>query len=255
MKEADRANRRPASFLYHALWQALDVLFPPTCPGCQQIGVRWCETCQGQIQRVTAPLCPRCGEPQTAVQTCQKCLQQVPAFEQLRSFAFFEGPLREAMHQLKYQNNVGVGEALSKHLIALYNELEWEIDLVSAVPLSKARLQERGYNQSGLLAKPFAYAIQKLYQPNAIQRMRETRSQVGLSIQERHTNVQDAFWGNTQLVKGKTILIIDDVTTTGATINACAQALAGAGAAAVYGLTLARAGLHTHTAAPPDRTA
>jgi ComF family protein len=159
----------------------------------------------------------------------------------------FDGPLRAALRRLKYERDIGLGEPLSKHLIELYNQVKWDIDLVVPTPLSAHRAKERGYNQSAALARPFASAIQKSYQPTALRRTRETRSQVGLSALERRKNVEDSFIARRELVVGKTVLIIDDVMTTGSTINACSQALRMAGASSVYGLTLARAALHTHT--------
>ncbi len=236
---------RPAYFLYHTLWCALDWLFPPTCGGCSLPGTRWCEDCQKQVVRVQGRICPCCGDPLTENASwsgpCRNCLNYPPAFLALRSFGIFDGHLREALHQLKYQRDMGLGEALSKHLIEIYNEVKWDVNLVVPVPLSQQRLKERGYNQSGLLGRPFAYAIQKAYQPDVLQRTRDTCSQVGLSAFDRHQNVNGAFQARADKVNGKAVLVIDDVTTTGSTINACAQALYAAGASAVYGLTLARA--------------
>ncbi len=243
MKLAGQA--RPAYFLYHYLWYTLDWLFPPTCGGCKRTGLRWCEACQQQVIRITGPVCTRCGDPldgQADVPLlCPNCQDHPPEYQAVRSFAAFGGPLREAMHRLKYQRDIGIGEALSKHLIELYNELKWGIDLVTPVPLSAKRARERGYNQSGLLARPLAYAVQKPYQPSILMRSRDTRSQVGLGANERRQNVEGAFTASTAQVKEKVVLVIDDVMTTGSTINACTQALLRAGASAVYGLTLARA--------------
>jgi competence protein ComFC len=247
-------QERPAYFLYHSFWCILDWLFPPTCGGCKQPFQRWCTTCQMGITRITGPICACCGDPLTIspsthdphgnmpyITLCRDCQAHPPEYQAMRSFGVFGGPLREAMHRLKYQRDVGLGEPLSKHLVELYNELKWDIDLVSPVPLSAKRARERGYNQSGLLARPFAYAVDLPYQPGALQRNRETHSQVGLSANERQQNVQGAFTAKVDKVKGKVVLVIDDVMTTGSTISACAQALRKAGASAVYGLTLARA--------------
>jgi competence protein ComFC len=247
MKMAGQAS--PAFFLYHSLWRALDWLFPPSCGGCSQPGFRWCSACQQQIQRITEPICARCGDPladqslaaQPAAQLCYDCQAHLPMYQSLRSYGVFSGPLREALHRLKYQRDIGIGESLSKHLIELYNELKWDIDLVVPVPLGQKRARERGYNQSGLLAWPLACAIQKPYQPDALQRSRNTRSQVGLSAIERRENVDGAFTAHGDNVRGKVVLVIDDVMTTGSTISACAQALRTAGASFVYALTLARA--------------
>ena len=116
----------------------------------------------------------------------------------------------------------------------------WMIDLVSPVPLGVARLKERGYNQAALLARPIALALTLTYKPNAVRRIRETRTQVGLALDQRRANVEGAFSSNSAIVSGKNLLIVDDVTTSGATLDACADALIGCGANQVYALTFAR---------------
>lgn len=108
------------------------------------------------------------------------------------------------------------------------------------VPLGKQRLRERGYNQAALLAQPLAHELQLTYNPHILIRVKETKSQVELSFEERQDNVKDAFRANHPEIKGKQILIVDDVATSGATMNACADALMRAGAEAVIGLALAR---------------
>jgi competence protein ComFC len=234
-------QKRPAYFLYQSLWTALDWVFPPTCGGCEKVGQRWCSDCQQKIERIQGTICACCGEPSNSSEVCRSCKGHPVHFSALRSFGIFSGPLREALHTLKYQHNIGIGESLSKHLIEIYNDLNWDVDLVAPVPLGKQRLKERGYNQSSLLGIPFAYAIQKPYRADILQKARETLSQVSLSRSERRQNVAGAFKANERQVRGKVILVIDDVTTTGSTISACAQALCEAGASAVLGLTLARA--------------
>jgi ComF family protein len=134
-----------------------------------------------------------------------------------------------------------MGEVLSLVLIQRLDEFGWPVDLVVPVPLSVGRQRERGYNQSAFLAYPVALAHGIRYSSRALQRMRETVSQVSLSADERHRNVSGAFSANPDAVAGKRVLVVDDVATTGATIGSCAEALMSAGAQAVYGLTLARA--------------
>ena len=102
-------------------------------------------------------------------------------------------------------------------------------------------MQERGYNQVGMVARPMAVLTGWQYAPGALIRARETKSQVGLSPVERQENMQDAFRSDTHLVAGRTVLLLDDVVTTGATLKACADALLSSGARAVYALTIARA--------------
>jgi ComF family protein len=145
------------------------------------------------------------------------------------------------MHQLKYKKDVAMGDVLALPLIDLLRGLDWPVDLITPVPLSRQRMRERGYNQAGLLARPVALALDIAYRPQALVRARDTESQVGMNARQRRANLQGAFVATEKLARGKRVLVIDDVTTTGATIEACSLALANAGCAEVYGLTLARA--------------
>jgi ComF family protein len=130
---------------------------------------------------------------------------------------------------------------LAGPLISLLGGLHWAVDLVAPVPLSAARQAERGYNQAALLARPLALAVGLSYQSQALRKIRETPSQVGLSADQRRDNVQDAFQAAPGIVRDKSVLVIDDVITSGATFEACVQALFDGGANRVYGLSLARA--------------
>ena len=140
---------------------------------------------------------------------------------------------------------MGLAEELGCMLVEKFNhELRWEVDVVTAIPLSRERHFERGYNQVYLFARPFAWAIHKPFAPNFVQRKRNTSSQVGLSRRERQKNICNAFQGQPE-VAGLRILILDDVTTTGATIMECARALRAQGAKEVFGLTLAKTPCHS----------
>ncbi len=232
---------RPRDYqLYRLLWSAVDWLYPPHCAGCGRAGTRWCSDCQGRCERTGRNVCPVCGDLSGKGRVCPSCQVAPPHYLALRSWGIFAGPLRDALHQLKYNKDIGIGEALSVHLIELLGELNWPVEMVIPVPLSAQRLRERGYNQSGLLAKPLALAASLPYKPNALWRNRDTRSQVGLNERERLQNMLGAFNAEAGEVKNKAVLLVDDVATTGATESSCAQALMNAGAAAVYGLTLAR---------------
>lgn len=232
---------RPAYLAYRFFWSGLDWLFPPDCVGCGKRGYRWCPDCQGSACTLPSSVCPVCGEPGNSSHPCNRCRQNRPAFQALRSCGEYGGSLREALHQLKYRRNIPLGESLSRAMINKLDTLEWRIELVVPVPLGQARLKERGYNQAALLAFPIALAIGVGYSTTAVWRARETRSQVDLNLNERMKNVAGAFAAARKEVSGKRVLIIDDVATTGSTISACADALIQTGASAVFGLTLARA--------------
>lgn len=117
---------------------------------------------------------------------------------------------------------------------------EWKIDVIIPIPLAPQRLAERGYNQAELLATPIAKAMKLTLAPAAMQRLVETQPQKGLTVRERWANMSTAFAANSAQVHGLNVLVIDDIMTTGATLNAAAAVLKGAGAKSVYAATLAR---------------
>ncbi len=240
----------PVYRLYHLAWEALDWVYPPTCGGCTKRGVRWCSDCQTGVTVLIPPLCPHCGESQLTDDLCPRCRTHPQAHTALRSWARFDGPLRNAVHRLKYRGEMRLGEALAQPLIEYFRTLNWRVDLVVPVPLGVARHAQRGYNQAELIARPVALSEGFAYQPAAIRKIKVTRTQVGLSRAERLINVAHAFQAEREIVAHKRILLIDDVTTSGATIDACARAMLETGAAEIFGLTLARAALHSETAIP-----
>lgn len=162
----------------------------------------------------------------------------------MRSWAVFDSPLQNALHTLKYRRNVGIGEALASQMSEFVLTLNWGAELLIPVPLGKNRLKERGYNQVGLVARPLAYRVGLEYAPRALWKIRETRSQVGLTISQRRENVHEAYQADPQMVKRRSVLLLDDVATTGSTIHACTDALLSAGAREVHALTIARALSH-----------
>ena len=119
--------------------------------------------------------------------------------------------MRESILRLKYQNDIGIARLLSDFLENLVRTSGWDFDVIIPIPLSRQKLSERGYNQASRLAKPLAAKLGKLYCPNALIRIRETSSQVGLDIRSRLDNVENAFRANSKLIKNKTVLLIDDV--------------------------------------------
>jgi ComF family protein len=153
----------------------------------------------------------------------------------------FGGSIREAIHRLKYANDLGMGEILSRSMVVSLKKLNWPLDIITCVPLGLVRFEERGYNQATLLARPLALAVRLPFSPRILVRIKETHSQVGLTAPERQENMLDAFKAKDKSFRGKNILMVDDVATSGATLNACAKALLDERAMNVYGFSLARA--------------
>jgi competence protein ComFC len=145
---------------------------------------------------------------------------------------------------MKYRRNIGLGESIAIQMVDFVRSLKWPIDIMIPVPLGTNRLKERGYNQVGLVARPLAYRLGLNYEPDALWKVRETRSQVGLTVSQRRDNVQNAYQADPKVVKQQSILIMDDVATTGSTISSCTEALLCAGAHEIYILTIARALSH-----------
>lgn len=231
--------------MYRGFWASLDWLLPPVCGGCGKAGFRWCSECCEKIQSVSDPVCDVCGLPQEQSGLCKRCQQKRPSFQLLRSWAVFENPVQEALHRLKYRRDIGLGEALSVQMSGFVKQLNWPVDTLIPIPLGKKRLEERGYNQVAMVSAPLSMQLGYAYRPRALIRARETRSQVGLSAAERQENVQGAFLADKTKVDGRNILLMDDVSTTGATLSSAAEALYAAGARDVYAVTIARA-LHRH---------
>jgi competence protein ComFC len=172
---------------------------------------------------------------------CPICQASSPPFKALRSWAVYSGPIRKAIHSLKFEGNMSLGEVLARPLIELVERLGWRLDILTPVPASLARKKRRGYNQASMLALPLALGCGIHYQSRSLVKIKDTPTQVGLTATQRRDNVREAFQARRSFVEGKSVLVVDDVTTSGATMLACAEALLGAGAQQVYGLTLARA--------------
>ncbi len=145
---------------------------------------------------------------------------------------------------MKYRRNIGLGESIAMQMIDFVRSLCWPVEILIPVPLGKKRLKERGYNQVGLVARPLAYQMGWVYVPRGLWKTRDTRSQVGLTLTQRRENVHGVYQADPKVVKRKSVLIMDDVATTGATIQACTEALLCAEAQEVYVLTIARALAH-----------
>lgn len=226
---------------------ALDLLIPPACLSCNaklSAPMRFiCEDCAQSIALIRDAFCPKCGS-DNSEGFCPNCQQTDFVFDFSRSAVIYEGSVTQLVHKLKYSGYPALGTFLARYLyeaLQLYREYE-DYPLVMAAPLHRVRLRERGFNQSELLAKKLASLSGKSY-ISPLTRRRYTRSQTLLDHHKRLTNPAGAFRvKNTAEVQGKKIIVIDDVFTTGSTLNEISRELYKAGAHKVAGLTLSRAG-------------
>ncbi len=232
----------PSRSVWHKAGQGLlDLLFPPRCAGCDRMGDWFCADCQAGLDRLAPPLCPRCGSPAGGHNSRAACLPPSSPLDCLRSVAYFGGGLRSAIHRFKYQDLRLLARPLGELMAQAWEEGGTAGDLVLPVPLHPIRLRERGYNQSALLAREVGRRLQLPVAEDGVQRIRHTRPQVDLGVEERRANVHQAFAARSARVSGRRVILVDDVLTSGATLEACAAALRQAGARTVCGFTLARA--------------
>lgn len=205
-----------------------------------------CEACRTSMPRSEPPVCQRCGVSLPgafdAITECAACRSTPLAFEIARAPWQYTGPVREAVRQFKYHRRWRLGRWLAQemtHTARTSLPLD-EIAMVLPVPLHWMKRRAKGFNPSEALASALAHALDKPYLPRALRRTRWTRTQTRLGSHERFRNVFNAFVAQQPDVHERSVLLVDDVLTSGATANACALALKAAGARAVFVLTAAR---------------
>jgi ComF family protein len=237
----------------------VDWLYPPRCRACSgsiqgRDSEYFCSTCWAHIQLVLHPSCTVCGRPFPDASgddhTCGVCLARTPYFDRAHSWACYprepatEHPLRQVIQKFKYGRKVALGKPLGDLMARGCEEYlaESGAEMIMPVPLHPRRLRWRGFNQSVLLARQIARAYDVPLDCFTLYRGKDTPPQTQLPEEERRKNMRGAFALTPQTsVKGKSILLVDDVYTSGATVNECSRVLKRGGASEVLVLTLARA--------------
>lgn len=231
----------------------LDTLFPSLCHCCKAFipdagALHLCPECRAGSPSIASPRCPVCGLPFLTEggidHRCGGCLDAPPPFAAARAAVLFDGPVRELIHRFKYGKTVRHCRPLAllaaEHLAGC--TAEWGADLVVPVPLHVKRLRQRGFNQAVLLGEVLARKWQLPLSRNSLRRIRWTEPQINLAAAERRENVRGAFAvKDPAAVRGKRIILVDDVYTTGSTVAECARTLKRGGAEAVFVVTVARA--------------
>jgi ComF family protein len=240
------------------LWdEALNLLYPAACCGCGRPAVRleFCSRCRAEIYTPRSPLCLVCGAPFStaggADHRCERCLTRTFGFGRARACALYDAadtvqhPLKSVLQRYKYNRDVGLARPLGQLLSERCPVVIAAYDVIIPVPLHVSRLRWRGFNQAQLLAEPLARRAGVSMDALSMERVRPTRPQVELTEVERRHNVVHAFRvTRPEYVRQRRILLVDDVYTTGATVDECSRELKRAGATSVDVLVLARAVLH-----------
>lgn len=224
-----------------------DILFPNgyKCLFCNEeinndIGV--CDRCLQTLPFVDGDICEICGRRVNAdTKVCDSCKNILPVYQKAFSVFWYKDQIAAKVKGLKFGGHKYYGYTLSKFMLHKFEELDINIDVIIPIPLHPKRLKKRGYNQTEILLTSFVDAGYNVV-TNAVVRVKDTKMQARLDRESRQQNIIDAFQViDPKAVKGKTVLVVDDVMTSGFTANECSRVLIAAGAKDVYVMTLARA--------------
>lgn len=219
---------------------ALDLFFPRWCVGCGKEGSYICDDCRPGLPFILPPVCSRCGRPLDDKGACRGCDNTPAEIDGIRSPFLFNGVIRRAIHEFKYRNLRMLAPSLARLLYDYLAENPLPGDVLVPVPLHRKRLRERGYNQSALVAGELGKLCGLPVSVDCLVRRGYTPPQArSAGVSERRGNVADAFACLDSRLKNKGVILIDDVSTSGATLNACAGVLKEAGASSVWGLVVA----------------
>ncbi|MCR5282406.1 MAG: ComF family protein [Lachnospiraceae bacterium] len=224
----------------------LDLLYPPRCPVCDRVlpfrsGVV-CASCLGQLPYVGEEYCLKCGKPlrKKGLEYCNDCSRMRHVFEENRALFYYDDRMKRSLYRLKYAGRREYADTFAR--LAAQELGDWighlGAELIIPVPLHKSRLRKRGYNQAALFAKSLSSRMHIPYSDKSAGRIRATLPQKGLNPAQRQENLKKAFIIRQNDVKSKIVLLVDDIYTTGSTLDALAGEILAAGARNVYGLTI-----------------
>ncbi|MBI2121791.1 MAG: ComF family protein [Candidatus Sungbacteria bacterium] len=234
--------------LLRAKNEILDLLFPPICAGCGKEGEFFCNLCKKTLIQVP-PKCFACGKLSPGTKripqgrTCTSCRAHTPIYAFISPFLYRQEPVRELIHNLKYLRVYGISRVLAKLLINYLSRFKIRFpknSILVPLPLHSRRERTRGFNQSRLIAESLAESSDIQIYNNVLIRTENTRPQIELRAEERRANIIGAFAAIfPEKIRDKTVILLDDVKTTGSTLEEAAHVLKSAGAKKIWAITIA----------------
>ena len=235
-------------FLSFCAGYTLRLIFPPSCPLCNariSEAYKLCSMCWNRITLITDPYCEHCSMPFTSSDFYEehKCNPVDHSYKGVKSVILYDRFAAQMISSFKFEDRTELCETLSNLIVSGASDLLEESDVLIPVPMHKSRFRQRMYNQSAMLAKSVAQIIGKQAYLDCLIKVRDSKRQSLLSLEDRYNNLKNAFQLNkkySSLIKGKVVAVIDDVMTTGTTTNECCKVLLRHGADKVYVVTLAK---------------
>lgn len=219
----------------------LDLFFPPRCVSCGILGNLFCDECKSTILFIRDQTCPSCNKISPKGKFCSRCRPKNTLSGIASACYFRDGAIKEVVHSYKYEGVHSLSNDLAPFLVDLVTREKIFFDMVTFVPITKKRNSWRGYNQAEILAQAVADHFEKPIIP-ALKKIKETKAQVGLPKKKREQNLKNALKLAVKIsqIEGKRILLVDDVVTTGTTLNECARVLKTSGAREIWAITVAK---------------
>lgn len=234
-------SKRIKSILHTAALEAAGLLYPLRCPICDAVmepGVAICTECRGRIKIAEEPVCKRCGKPleSETIEYCGDCSRKKHIFKQGKAVFVYEGDIRKSMYRFKYGNKREYAAFYAKEAANLYSSFieQHKIEVIVPIPMYRGKRRLRGYNQADVFAKTLGRELGLPVDYGLVKRIRNTIPQKELNDAERKDNLKNAFQLEADIVKYNQILLVDDIYTTGSTMDAVAKILLTAGVKDIY---------------------
>ncbi|PXV90172.1 ComF family protein [Lachnotalea glycerini] len=226
--------------------EVINIIFPLTCPVCQEVlkvnYIQICDTCKKSLPYIGEPMCKKCGKPLMLEEQeyCYDCSKKEHLFNKGIALWVYDDRIKGSLYRFKYNNKREYAKVYANEIMHKYGEkiMSWNVDAIIPVPLHKSKLRSRGYNQAEILAKELSTYIGAPVYTNCVKRIRKTLPQKGLNNKQRINNLKNAFKIVNFDVKLNKVLLIDDIYTTGVTMDGVAEVLRETGVSDTYFVTV-----------------